>query len=107
MKNLLLICFLFSVTAIGCDTPTVLVEDQRFVVYPNPAGKTAYVYVKNDNQPYSLKVFDTRGKLVMSKESPGGGNIQMQVELAEAGTYRFTLDMSNVKGTRTIISDPQ
>ena len=106
MKNLLPI--FFAMIVCGCDTPEASVEDQRFVVYPNPAGKTAYVLVRNENQPYSLKVFDTRGRLVLSKESSGsGGNIQMLVELAESGTYHFTLDMDNVKGTRTIISNQQ
>jgi len=88
---------------VACDAPDVTLEDNRINAYPNPSSQTIYVSVANNGASYSLKGYDNRGKEILNGTAADPVN-EYRITITESGTYRFTLDMNNIKGTKSIVA---
>lgn len=100
-----ILSFALMALLFSCDAPDIVDEDNRIQVYPNPATNVIEVYLNNNGGPFILKGYDTRGKEIINATTtniPGG--FSARITITESGTYRFTLDMDNKKGTKTILA---
>lgn len=91
----------------GCEPETIIVNDNRLSVYPNPANDFAYVSVNLgspfsfDSVPYTLKAFDVRGKMILHVTAETTG--EFQLTLPEPGGYYVLLKVGDEEIKRNLV----
>jgi len=88
------------------DKPEVQPATNNYLaIYPNPTTDQAYIEVRNQNTgSFTLKVFDTKGKLLLEKSGNQGQNqFTVPLENEPKGKYLVILksDKSNI--TKTLL----
>jgi hypothetical protein len=95
------LCFVVLMIAMSCDVPLAASEDNRFTVFPSPALATVSAYVNNKGATFTLIGYNNHGKEILHVTT-SDGKARYTLPVTEPGTYRLTLDMNNVKGTKSI-----
>lgn len=94
--------FLIVVCLLGCGKPDPAPNDTRLVIYPNPASVQATILVPDQPKPFSIKAYNSRGKLVANVSSTGG-QLQIELKLDEEGTYSAVLSIGGDEIKETIL----
>lgn len=100
--------FLVSLTIlISCnDKPEVEPTNYDVLtVYPNPVAQVAYVEVRGDvNQPFTLSVFDIKGKLLLEEKGISGSQyFSVNLSNEPKGEYQVILQAQNIRATQKIL----
>ena len=73
-------------------------------VYPNPTYSTGNIGVRSpDNSPFVLKVFDTKGKVILEKNSQGQQNFSIPLQEEPAGKYQVILKINQTVISTTLL----
>ncbi|WP_108804034.1 glycoside hydrolase family 11 protein [Aquimarina sp. Aq107] len=93
--------FEFNELDIFIDNTTLGINDidnpnSYFEIYPNPAIDEAYIKFKKTNTTKKLKIYDTSGKIVLSKNYDHTENIAKISNLTK-GVYFVSLNINNQK----------
>ena len=94
--------FIDNVTVIG--TPSSITEKEmlQYSVYPNPTTETLNIIPVNSQLPYSAKLFDISGKLVIEKRTLANHAVLDIKDIAK-GVYLLELTQNNEKYTQKIV----
>lgn len=100
-------CSLDSTFVIGFATGLVQLEENSFLVYPNPTQGTVYIeFNQIPTQELTIEVYNALGQLVITKNY-NNQNIQQRlnidIENAAAGTYMLKLSSGTESVTKRII----
>jgi hypothetical protein len=99
----MLLSGLFSLT--GCNhKPEAPAENYLLTVYPNPVNYEANFEVRNlNNQEYLLQVFDTKGKLLLTKTGQQDQRFSLPFDNQPKGKYQVSLKTQNAVYTKTFL----
>ena len=69
-------------------------ETDPMTIFPNPANETLHVRFKEDSKrDYQLRIFDTKGRLMLSSDS--SGQLQLELSVSELNPGAYVLQASN------------
>ena len=83
---------------VDTDLATTYFETDKFALYPNPANESFTIKSMNGNEITKIELFDTTGKLLLSKENLKSDLETIDVSTRSKGVYivnSSSLDGSN------------
>lgn len=104
--KLTIVIVLSFITLFGCNNkPEVPPETRNYLsVYPNPTTNNSNIRIQNpDNSSFILKVFDTRGKLLLEKSSQGTQYFSIPLQEKPAGKYQVVLKIKQTVFSKTLL----
>jgi hypothetical protein len=88
-----------DVISTGSNNTTVTIP-VTVNIYPNPIGESAVLQIANSSEALTFRLFDVTGKVVMSMENLGNGNVELNRNNLTAGIYIYqVLNNSSVVST--------
>jgi len=94
--------FIDNISLLGNTSSIAKNESLQYFVYPNPVSETVNITPANLQNPYTVKLFDISGKLVLEKRSLINSST-IDIKGIEKGMYLLELTQDERKQTKKII----